>query len=149
MDPNSLFLLLSAMIIVESGGNNAAYNPDEEAAGCLQIRPIFVQDINRILGRAEFTLDDRWDERRSRRMAIIYWTHYAAEERLGRPPTIEDLARIHNSGPDGWRDEPQWFVHYRKYSLQKAEQKIRNSKEYWCKVQREMERLKNADSQTD
>ena len=29
--------------------------------------------------------------------------HYATEARLGHPPTNEDLARIHNGGPDGYK----------------------------------------------
>ena len=30
---------------------------------------------------------------------------YATEKRLGRPVTIEDIARIHNGGPNGYKKQ--------------------------------------------
>ena len=36
---------------------------------------------------------------------------YATEERLGRPVTLEDIARIHNGGPNGYKKQstiPYW-----------------------------------------
>lgn len=88
---------------LESGGNPAAYNEREEAAGLYQIRPIYVADANRIIGQDEFSLDDRWSVERSQAMIAVYWSHYATSKRLGRNPTVEDLARIHNGGPNGWK----------------------------------------------
>ena len=34
-----------------------------------------------------------------------YMDRYATEDRLGHTPTDEDIARIHNGGPDGYRRE--------------------------------------------
>ena len=31
--------------------------------------------------------------------------HFAALNRIGRDPTSEDLARIHNGGPDGYKSK--------------------------------------------
>jgi len=93
----------AALAQVESGGDAAAYNAGEDAAGLYQIRPIYVRDVNRILGREAFSLDDRWDTGRAEEMVRIYLRHYATRKRLGREPTAEDMARIHNGGPDGWR----------------------------------------------
>ena len=49
------------MIMVESEGNDSAYHKREKAAGCLQIRPIMVREVNRILGiqksELEYTLE--------------------------------------------------------------------------------------------
>jgi hypothetical protein len=101
---NTMKLLL-AMIMVESGGNNYAYNEAEEARGCLQIRPIYVEDINRIYPGANFTLEDCYDRYYSILMVRMYWAHYATDERLGRKPTLEDLARCHNGGGgNGWKN---------------------------------------------
>ena len=43
--------IISAIMFVESSYNNLAYNPNEDAVGCLQIRKCMVDDINRILRR--------------------------------------------------------------------------------------------------
>jgi len=54
------------MIQVESNGNDSAYNKSEEAVGCLQIRPIMVREVNRILKKQgkehRFKMKDRWIE---------------------------------------------------------------------------------------
>jgi hypothetical protein len=34
---------------------------------------------------------------------MAYMDRYATAERLGHEPTIEDIARIHNGGPDGYK----------------------------------------------
>ena len=34
-----------------------------------------------------------------------YMNRYATEARLGRKPTNEDIARIHNGGPNGYKKE--------------------------------------------
>ena len=31
--------------------------------------------------------------------------HFAASNRIGRDPTPEDLARIHNGGPNGYKNK--------------------------------------------
>jgi hypothetical protein len=44
-------------------------------------------------------------------MFEIYMQRYATKHRLGRKPTLEDMARIHNGGPNGWKKEstkPYW-----------------------------------------
>ena len=34
-----------------------------------------------------------------------YMKHFAASNRIGRDPTPEDLARIHNGGPNGYKNK--------------------------------------------
>ena len=41
--------LVKALIQVESSGRDNAHNISEDAVGCLQIRPIMVREVNRIL----------------------------------------------------------------------------------------------------
>lgn len=50
-----------AFAMVESRGNQEAYNSSEDAVGLLQIRPIMLREANRVAGEDIFTLDDRWD----------------------------------------------------------------------------------------
>ena len=42
---------IGAIIRVESSNNDSAYNANEDAVGCLQIRQTMVNDVNRILKR--------------------------------------------------------------------------------------------------
>ena len=68
--------LLSALIMVESSNNDSAYNANEDAVGCLQIRKCMVDDVNRILKRNKknysFTYEDRWSRQKSIMMFEIY-----------------------------------------------------------------------------
>jgi len=92
----SLRPLFTAIAQVESGGDPNAYNETERAAGLYQLRPIYVQDVNRIVGEARFSLADRWDQAKAESMMRIYWQHYC-----GDGATWEQMARIHNGGPKG------------------------------------------------
>ena len=76
-----------------------------EAVGWYGIHKIYVDDVNKILGKEVFSYADRLDPAKSRRMVCIYLSHYASERRLGRTPTVWDLARIHNGGPNGHRKQ--------------------------------------------
>ena len=57
--------LVDALIMVESNGNPNAYCKKEKAVGCLQIRPVMLREVNRILRKQKstkrFSLEDRWD----------------------------------------------------------------------------------------
>ena len=114
-------VLLSALIQVESGGNPRAHNKVEDAAGVLQIRRIFVDDLNRIYRPPYYTYKDRWDSAKSKEMATKYLVHYGTMRRLGRKPTQEDFARIFNGGPNGWKKD--------------------STKKYWVKVEKELKQL--------
>ena len=63
--------MIQAMIMVESEGNDSAYHKGEKAAGCLQIRPIMVREVNRILkiqkSELEYALEDRWSREKFNR----------------------------------------------------------------------------------
>jgi hypothetical protein len=94
--------LLSAIMFVESSYNDSAYNPYEDAVGCLQIRKTMVDDVNRILRRQKsdlrFSYDDRWLRNRSIKMFDIYCKHYGLT-------TAEEIARCWNGGPRGMQNE--------------------------------------------
>ena len=111
--------LISSMKIVETGvffghkqvGMNGELGP-------LQLKRIYVDDCNRIIGETKFSYTMRERMPTCRSMIFIYWDHYATPERLGHEPTLEDLARIHNGGPNGWRKE--------------------STKKYWKKIEKEL-----------
>lgn len=96
--------LLDAIAWVESKGNIVAFNAEEDAAGLFQIRPIYLRDVNRILGYDKYTLEDRYNPEKSREMVKVYLNHYAARK------TLKAIARIHNGGPRG--DEKQCTLKY-------------------------------------
>lgn len=103
--------LLAALILVESSGNDLAFNRKEKAAGCLQIRPIMVREVNRLSGRHYRWPDDCWDRRKSCEMALVYFSQW---------PNASDatLARRWSGGPEGDRK--------------------RGTLRYWWKVKKEM-----------
>lgn len=101
--------LIDAVIHVESRGDINAHNVGEDAVGVLQIRPIMVQEVNRVLGFDKYTLIDRWDKQKSIEMFNVI--------RQNTPnPTNEKVARNWNGGPNG----------YKKNSTLKYWQKVKN-----------------------
>ena len=102
--PLDLDRLYHALVEVESGGDPMAWNPGENAAGVLQIRPIMVEDLNRIAGYRRWRIDSRWNPEYSRAMLGEYLGHYGAA-------SYEEAARKWNGGPDGHTEEatvPYW-----------------------------------------
>jgi hypothetical protein len=123
--------LINALIAVESGGKDDAVGDGGKAVGCLQIHEILVQDVNRIDGReksaARYLPKDRLSRRLSIVMCRIYLAHYAHPKRLGREPALEDMARIWNGGPDGWR-EPETEKYWAKV---RAALKVQPGMDVW------------------
>ena len=93
--------LIYAICKVES--NNGMYVGDNgKAIGCLQIWKSVVDDVNKY-SKVKYTYADRYDKVKSYEMFKLYIGHYATEKRLGRKPTNEDMARIWNGGPNGYK----------------------------------------------
>jgi len=100
--PYIIALILSVPIAqVESNGNPCAYNKAEDAAGCMQIRPIMVKEAQRL--GLNFTLDDRWDCEKSKALFV------AIQIVKGRTDP-EEMARCWNGGPRGMQKEST--LHY-------------------------------------
>jgi hypothetical protein len=102
--------LIDAIIHVESRGNVKAYNSKEDAVGCLQIRPIMLREVNRLLGWNKYTLADRWSKEKSIEMFNVIRDHT-------KNPTDEILARNWNGGWNGYR-KPSTLKYWNKVKAQ-------------------------------
>ena len=84
----------AAIAQVESKNNPRAVNGD--AVGLLQIRPILVRDINRILrlrnSTKRYTFADRYNPQKSREMFEIYQSYYNPSG------SVEKAIRLWNGG---------------------------------------------------
>jgi hypothetical protein len=63
--------LVRAIVMVESGGNNLAYNPKEQATGPFQIRPIRLKDYN-MRTHNNYSLNDMYDYDISKEIFLYY-----------------------------------------------------------------------------
>lgn len=129
--------LLDAIEWVESKGDANAVGDNGNAVGSFQIWKIYVDDVNRLLGKNIFGYLDRLDSHLSREMCLVYITHYEqnskklypysffhrelnkSEWKWGKQTPFERMARIHNGGPNGY--------------------KKKSTKPYWEKVKRAIE----------
>jgi hypothetical protein len=84
-------LLLSALIQIESHGNDLARGRHGEL-GALQIKPILVRDVNRIMGTS-YAHAQVTNRTVATFIANAYLAHY------GRNLSDESLARIWQGGP--------------------------------------------------
>jgi len=88
--------LIQSVIMVESSDNDSAHNLSEDAVGCLQIRPIMVREVNRLLKRRgnnrRYTLKDRWNRVKSIEMFLVFNKNVS---------NFEEQCRRWNGGPNG------------------------------------------------
>jgi hypothetical protein len=87
---------IQAIVFIES--QSGTYNKREPLAqGILQQYPIFVRDVNRILGKKKYSLDDRNDPAKALEMFMIYQYHYNPKM------NFERMCRLQSGGPDGYK----------------------------------------------
>ena len=103
----NLARLVSALIAVESSGDDFARGDHGQALGPLQIHRAYVADVNERCGT-----NFRWERMTNRTEAVAVFTRYV---RIYAPKgaTAEQIARIHNGGPDGHR-QPETVAYWRK-----------------------------------
>lgn len=90
--------LITALIAVESGGNDMAIGDNGRALGPLQIHRGVVIDVNRITG-SHYRHQDMTNRVQARAVCEAYLKHY------GRGASTEQLARRWNGGPAGDRKQ--------------------------------------------
>ena len=119
---DTTFKLVEALIQVESRGNEGAIgdtNLGVPSIGVLQIRPIMVREVNRILKRTgsekRYKKKDRFSRVKSIEMFMV-WKNYHHPE-----GGFETIARNWNGGPRGYKNK--------------------RTEHYWAKVQLELKEL--------
>jgi soluble lytic murein transglycosylase-like protein len=88
--------LITALIAVESSGNDLAIGDNKRALGPLQIHRGVVLDVNRITG-SHYRWEAMTNRVQARAVCEAYLKHY------GKGCTTEQLARRWNGGPTGDR----------------------------------------------
>ena len=87
---------LQAIIWVETSGGLSRYNPGEtESVGLLQIRPIMIKEVNRILGYNKYQLSDRLSDKCSIEIFNIY------QQKFNPSMDFEKMCRLWNGGRSG------------------------------------------------
>jgi|TARA_R110000744_G_scaffold98381_1_gene190067 hypothetical protein len=96
---------VDAVIYVESRGNDSAVGDNGKAVGCLQMHPIMVREVNRILAKYDipttYTLEDRYSREKSIEMFNIISEEYYCCEDYTFTDYVEIVARRWNGGPRG------------------------------------------------
>jgi len=109
---DSMELFINALIQVESRGRDSVIGdkhlPGNEAVGALQIRPIMVREVNRVLKRQDiskrFNLNDRFSRRKSIAMFNTWKSYHHSNS------SFEKIARNWNGGPRGYmRKATQYY----------------------------------------
>jgi len=88
--------ILFVLMTVESGGDINAVGDDGKAFGLYQIHAEYAAD-------AGYQHDAAFNPIFAQGIVKNYMARYATEERIGRPVTVEDICRIHNGGPNGYK----------------------------------------------
>lgn len=101
--------LYAAIATVES-------NRGATSTNVYQIRTIYVEDVNRILGHNIYNVRSPYlyqNRHLVETMMHTYWMHWGShyQQKTGKPVTYEVLARIHNGGPLGWK-KPETIVYW-------------------------------------
>jgi hypothetical protein len=100
----TLMQIILAIIAVESGGNDYAVGDSGKSYGCMQMTQAYVQDAADF-ANVDWVHKDAFDRDKSIDIFLAYMSRYATPERLGRPVTSQDIVRIHNGGPNGYKKQ--------------------------------------------
>lgn len=84
-------IFIEALIQVESKGNSKAVGAHNDV-GVLQITPIYVEEVNRILGEPRYSMSCRKDSLKSIEMFEIYQSYYNPNKNISK------AIRLHNPG---------------------------------------------------
>ena len=96
--------VLAAIRIVESNDDPDAVGDGGDSIGCYQIQKCYWLDAKEFSDLGGTYLDC-YNRGYADRTVRFYMARYATERRLGREVTQEDVARIHNGGPNGYKKE--------------------------------------------
>jgi len=94
--------ILFILMTVESGGDINAIGDDGKAFGAYQLHAAYVQDAADYANQ-HWNHYDAFHITEASQITRAYMARYATEKRIGRPVTVEDICRIHNGGPNGYK----------------------------------------------
>ena len=119
LPPQPVDELVNALIHVESRGIDSAIGDTHlelPSIGVLQIRPVMVREVNRILKRTKsekrYKLKDRFSRVKSIEMFMVWKNYHHPED------GFEEIARCWNGGPRGLKNK--------------------RTEKYWIKVQKQL-----------
>lgn len=105
-------ILLSAALldgikqIESSGGLDKRDGDNGKSIGPYQIQKGYFQDALKQNPKLRiYKYQDVRKDHVARAVIRAYWRRYATKSRLGREPTDQDRARIHNGGPNGYKNK--------------------------------------------
>jgi len=109
-----LIILIPILIQIESSGKADAIGKHNDV-GILQITPIYLEDVNRILGHTEYVLEDRFDRAKSIKMTKTYLKHYAPKisESISTLDKLLIIGSLHSGGPRGHLKHSKKLTNYR------------------------------------
>lgn len=111
-------LLLAMMSILVLAEDSSTDNLKENAIGIYQIRPIFVEDVNRIVklhgGDEVYKHEDARNARKAQQMIFVYLKYYGRQYKLamGKEPDARVLGMIHQGGPKGYLNTSELALEY-------------------------------------
>jgi len=107
--------VINTLVKVESDGDSKAIGDNGRAHGLLQIHPIMVKECNRLLGRDEFTLKDRFSPSRSKYMATVFLSRQISlyVKQCGKYPDELTLANSWNTGRIFNKINRKYIVRYK------------------------------------
>ena len=107
--------VITQLIQIESGGDYLAIGDGGKAVGILQIHPIMVKEVNRILGKEIYELSDRVHPVKSIRMCRVFLSRQIRNYRsiYGEYPDERTLAGSWNTGSIFKRKPMKYLKKYR------------------------------------
>jgi hypothetical protein len=96
-------LMISAIIAVESEGNQMAWNEKEDARGILQIRSIMVKEVNRIVGYSRFKHKDCWSIHKSIEIFKIVQDKHNPTYNLYLAAMLWNTGKLNGKSPAYWK----------------------------------------------
>ena len=119
----TLLKIIAILILVESDGDNFAVNKTTGASGCLQIKEIMVDEVNRILAKQKspvrYSYEDRFNRWKSVEMAKVYF-NYWIPKRCDDFASLNDYLMAWHLG-SGWKDKGESVDYINRFHVKKLE----------------------------
>ncbi len=125
-------ILIQALIMTETGGDDKAIGDKGLAYGALQIHKGVVDDVNRVYG-LKITHEDMFNRHNAIFVCFAYLRYWALQynKETKKMPTYEILARIWNGGPKGYNSpETKAYWEKTKTYLQQSKQMLKLMNKY-------------------